>query len=86
MSHTTRSIVLVATLAALSACASGPDTPKTNRGQSAHFTEMDKSGDKLLTLDEINPELELSTEFPRWDANGNGSIEEHEFRAYVEAQ
>lgn len=71
---------------ALAACASNPDMPNTYRGKSAHFDEMDKTGDNRLTLDEINPELKLHAEFEHWDQNANGMIEENEFFAYVEAQ
>ena len=70
----------------LAACASNPDMPNTYRGKSAHFDEMDKTGDHRLTLDEINPELKLYVEFEHWDRNANGMIEENEFFDYVEAQ
>lgn len=70
----------------LAACASNPDMPNTYRGKSAQFDEMDKTGDHKLTLEEINPELKLHTEFEHWDQNDNGMIEENEFFNYVEAQ
>ena len=76
----------VAAVLALGACATNPDMPSTYRGKSAHFDEMDKSGDHKLTLDEINPDLKLHAEFGRWDTNTNGVIEENEFFDYVEAQ
>ena len=76
----------LAAVLALGACASNPDMPNTYRGKSAHFDEMDKTGDDKLTLDEIDPEIKLYSEFERWDTNTNGVIEENEFFDYVEAQ
>lgn len=70
----------------LGACASNPDMPNTYRGKSAHFDEMDKTGDHRLTLEEINPDLKLYAEFEQWDKNSSGMIEENEFFDYVEAQ
>lgn len=75
-----------ASLSLLAACAGGPRNPSTWHGARVHFNEMDRNGDKVLTRDEINPELALYQEFNRYDADGNGKIELDEFYEYVNAR
>lgn len=66
----------------LAACAA-PGTPSTSQGAERHFREMDRNNDGVLTRDELNPELALFQDFPRWDVDGTGAIELDEFFEYL---
>jgi len=84
---TLRPLLMIAStslcLAALAACSSGPQSTNTGRGAEVHFSELDGDDNRMLTRDELDPNLTLAIDFDRYDSDGNGSIELDEFYEYV---
>ena len=85
MNFARNALVALGALALASCATSDIEKPNTNAGETMHFKNLDKSGDGVLTPDELNPNLVLNFEFPRWDDNNDGVINEREFRNYVES-
>jgi hypothetical protein len=60
-----------------------PDRPMTNQGEERQFENYDRSGDDVLTRDELPSDSELLLGFDRYDLDGNGDISEYEFGEYL---
>lgn len=60
-----------------------PSEPSTHTSQTIHMQELDRNSDRVLTRDELEADHKLAIDFARYDANGDGEIDEHEFREYV---
>lgn len=83
---THKTALLAIGMLALAGCATPEgDTPKTNAGRSMHFQSLDRNKDGALSLDEIPPNLKLAIDFPRYDENKDGVINEREFKVYLDA-
>ena len=76
---------LVAALGAgLVGCATNEvEKPMSNAGETMHFKNLDRSGDNLLTPDELPVDNELFVNFPMYDLNRDGAITEFEFGEYI---
>jgi hypothetical protein len=68
----------------IAGCASNDvEKPMTNQGEAMHFGNLDRTGDRLLTPDELPVDNELFVNFPLYDLNRDGAISEYEFGEYV---
>lgn len=68
----------------VAACASSPpDRPMTNQGEERQFENYDRTGDDVLTRDELPSDSELLVGFDRYDLDGNGEISPYEFGEYL---
>ena len=81
----TCAVALVAALGAgLAGCAMNEvEKPMTNQGETMHFKNLDRTGDLMLTPDELKVDNELFVNFPLYDLNRDGAISEYEFGEYI---
>jgi hypothetical protein len=80
-----RIFLAIAAAFSLASCVTSPDVPSSAQGRAIHFSELDKNKDGVLTPDELPERLELTLDFPRYDLNGDGVVNMHEFNEYLAA-
>jgi len=76
-------LALVAAALATGCASSAPERPMTQQGERMHFAQLDKTGDKYLTPDELPPDHELYLGFNQYDLNTDGRVSEYEFGEYL---
>ena len=79
-------VAALAASLALSGCATPGDVDKpiSNQGETKQFKELDRSGDNMVSRDEIPVDNQLLVGFDDYDLNDDGQISQYEFGEYVE--